>query len=376
MSIRRLGVAAAFVDGAVVPGDVAVDGGIVAAVGISPAGRAGLAVPGFVDLQVNGFAGVDFSHAEAPAVRSALAAMARTGVTACLPTVPTAAPETYPGVLAALGAVIAAPSDGATRPLGVHLEGPFLNPARRGAHRSEWLRPPDPALADRLLSMAPVALATVAPELPGALALVIHLRRRGVVVSVGHSDADAEAARRAFDAGASMVTHLWNAQRPFTARDPGVAGVALTRPDVHVGLIADLVHLAPETLLLSLGAAGSRAVVVTDALDLAGLGTEAGAATAGRARRRPGRVVDGAVRLDDGTLAGAATSLDVALRNVVGLGVGLPVALATVTVAPARVLGRLATGLGRLVRGGRADVVVLDQHAAVDTVLVGGRAVG
>src|SRR5690606_18106161 len=120
-------------------------------------------------------------------------------------------------------------------------EGPFLAPGRSGAHRRDWLRPPSVAGAEALVETGPVALVTLAPELDGALEVVRHLRRRGIVVALGHSEADAPTAHRAFDAGATAVTHLWNAHPPVTARSPGLGGAALSRADVTVCLIADLV---------------------------------------------------------------------------------------------------------------------------------------
>ena len=145
-----------------------------------------------------------------------------------LPTIPTTAPDTYASALAAAADVIAEPPPGA-RPIGIHLEGPFLSPKRPGAHRPEWLRPPDCALASAFCDAGPIALMTLAPELDGAGELIDLLRRRGVVVSAGHSDATAAEAYAAFDAGVTMVTHLWNAQRQITSREPGLAGVALAR---------------------------------------------------------------------------------------------------------------------------------------------------
>jgi N-acetylglucosamine-6-phosphate deacetylase len=222
-----------------------------------------------------------------------------------------------------------------------------------------------------------VALMTVAAEVPGGLDLVRHLTGRGVVVSVGHSDATSAEAAAAFDAGARAVTHLWNAQRPPSAREPGVVGEALSRPDVTVCVIADLVHVAPPTLLLTLRAARGRVVVVTDALALAGAaGAVASRSGAGGHHfdGRPVAVSGGAVRLADGTLAGSACPMDLALRNVVGLGVPLPEAVATMTSNPARLLGR--RDLGRLAPGLTADVVVLDDALDVRQVLVGGRPAG
>ena len=261
----------------------------------------------------------------------------------------------------------AGPVAAGARPLGVHLEGPFLAPRRAGAHRVEHLVPPDIGHADRLLAAAPVALMTVAAEVPGSLDLIAHLVARGVVVSIGHSDATAVEAAAAFDAGARAVTHLWNAQRPPTAREPGVVGLALSRPDVTVCLIADLVHVAAPTLLLSLAAARQRVVVVTDAVALAGADRLDGAEH--RFDGRPVVVADGAVRLADGTLAGSTCPMDGALRNLVGLGVPLGETVAAMTRAPARLLGR--TDVGRLAPGLRADVVVLGEDLAVERVLSG-----
>lgn len=363
---RRLGVAAALVDGVVVPGDVVVHGATIDAVGVSPPGRWGLAVPGFVDVQINGFAGVDFTRADPAAITGALMALARHGVTACVPTLPTAAPAAYEPALQHLAAVMDRPTRGA-KVLGVHLEGPFLNPARRGAHPEAWLREPDPALLARWAQLAPLAVLTLAPELEGAPALIAEALRLGIVVSLGHSEATAAQAHAAFDAGASMVTHLWNAQPAVASRQPGLAGVALARPDVTIGIIADLVHVAADTLLLSLAAAGPRAFVVSDALDVAGTAPGTRTRADGRSEHHDGS----AVRLGDGTLAGSALPLDAALQNLVRLGLDLPRAVDLVTAAPARALGR--TDIGRLRPGSPADVVVLDDSSAVASVLVEGR---
>jgi N-acetylglucosamine-6-phosphate deacetylase len=360
----RLEVDAAVVDGDLLPGDVEVVDGEVTAVALPPAGTGRIAAPGFVDLQVNGFAGVDLTVADLDGYRTASVAMARHGVTSFLATFPTAAPERYAPALAAAAEAAGADLGGA-RVEGVHLEGPFLAPGRRGAHRAEWLRTPDVGLLDDLLSRAPVRLVTLAPELDGADALIDRLVAAGVTVALGHSDADAATAHAAFDRGAGAVTHLWNAQRQVTSREAGLAGVALARPDVAVCVIADLVHVCAETLTVSLTAAGERAVVVTDAVAPAGLPD--GTHDIGRWRVV---VEGGAARLPDGTLAGGTTPMDAALRNVVGLGVPLARAVHAVTAAPARAIGR--SDLGRLVPGVLADVTILDDALEVRGVLVAG----
>src|SRR5262245_40030225 len=217
----RLNVEAALVGGQIVRGDVEVEDGHVLRCGLASANGRGLAVPGFVDLQVNGFAGVDFLDADADGYRRAGLALLETGVTAYLPTLITS-PEEH--LLAALAAV---PADGESpRILGVHLEGPFLSPRRLGTHVASSRRDPDLALLDRLLDGGPVRLMTLAPELPGTDALIARLLERGITVSLGHSDATADQANAAFDLGIRTVTHLFNAMRPFLHRDPGIVGAA------------------------------------------------------------------------------------------------------------------------------------------------------
>src|SRR5919197_391269 len=221
----RLGVSAALVDGVVVRGDVEV-----------------------LDADAAGF-------------RRAGEALLETGVTAYLPTFITTPEEQL------TSAIREAPVDGGRpRILGIHLEGPFLSPMRLGTHAGGARRDPDVALLDRLLDAGPVRMMTLAPELPGALALVDRLIERGVSVSLGHSDATAAQANVAFDRGARCVTHLFNAMRPFLHRDPGIAGAALARSDVVVSFIADGIHLAPETALVAWRGAGSRLALVSDAI--------------------------------------------------------------------------------------------------------------
>jgi N-acetylglucosamine-6-phosphate deacetylase len=343
-------VASALVAGERIAGDVIVDGDRVRDVGVAPAGSGGTAVPGFVDLQVNGFAGVDFTTADLDGYRAASTAMARHGVTTFFSTIPTAHPDRYTAALTAATEAHATSLPGA-RVGGVHLEGPFLSPVRKGAHNADWLRRPDKGLADQWLAAGPVAIMTLAPELDGALDLIEHLRRRGIVVSLGHTDADAAQAHAGFDAGASMVTHLWNAQRPIASRDPAVGGTALARSDVFVGIIADLVHVARETLTFSIAAAGDRFVLVTDAVDAAG-------------------VTEEAVRLPDGTLAGSACPMDVALRNLLSCGLPMHRAVAACTIAPSRVMHD--DRIGQLHPDGAADIVVVDDGLTIERVLIAG----
>ncbi|MGH3002849.1 MAG: N-acetylglucosamine-6-phosphate deacetylase [Gaiellaceae bacterium] len=356
----RLGVAAALVDGLLVAGDVEVEAGRVAAVGLAGPNGNGIAVPGFVDLQVNGFGGVDFLDADAAGYRRAGQALLETGVTAYLPTLITSAEEQ---VLAAMREVPL----GEARPriLGMHLEGPFLSPARLGTHEASARRDPDLALLDRLLDGGPVRLMTLAPELEGAGALIDRLQERCVAVSLGHSDATAEQANAAFDRGVRSVTHLFNAMRPFLHRDPGIAGAALAREGVVVSIILDGIHLAPETALVAWRAAGSRLALITDAITAAGVAD--GSYSFGNLDVH---VHDGTVRGPDGVLAGSVLTMIEAVRNLHALGVPIDAAVAAATSIPARVLGD--PDLGRLAVGLPADIVVLNDRVEIERVLVGG----
>lgn len=358
----RLRVDAAVVDGTLVPGDVDVSGDRVRAVALAPAGTGCIATAGLVDLQVNGFGGVDLLTADADAIGTLRRRLAATGVTAFQPTLITAP---VADVLAAQREIGA--SRGGARILGIHLEGPFLAPGRTGTHPPRHRRDPDLGLAGRLTADPAVTAVTLAPERPGALDLVDHLRSRGITVAAGHTDATAADAHAAFDRGVRTVTHLFNAMRPLRPRDPGIAAVALARPDVTVQVIADGHHLADDTLRLVWAAAAGRVAIVTDAIAAAGVGD--GRVQLGEVEVD---VVDGVARRPDGTLAGSASTLPHGLRHVVGLGIPLAAAVDAATRVPAAIVG--AAEAGRLEPGGRADVAVLGDDLRVRRVLIAGDA--
>jgi N-acetylglucosamine-6-phosphate deacetylase len=356
----RLGVGAALVDGKLVPGDVEIADGHVAQVGLSSANGAGIAAPGFVDLQVNGFAGVDFFSADSDGYRTAGEALLACGVTAYQPTFITS-PEDE--LTAALHEV---PQNGsAPHVIGAHLEGPFIAAERLGTHPAESRRDPDCGLLKRLLDAGPVSHVTLAPELQGAHELMELLRQRGVTVSCGHSNATAAEARQAFARGAKTVTHIFNAMRPFAAREPGLAGAALVSADVFVQVILDGVHLADDTARLVWQTAPGRVALVTDAIAAAGAGdgsyTLAGVDF---------EVENGVARRADRVLAGSTVPMIEAVRNLVTLGAPVEAALAAATGVPARIAGR--PELGTLQPGARADVVVLDDNLEIVRVLAGG----
>jgi N-acetylglucosamine-6-phosphate deacetylase len=356
----RLGVEAALVDGRLVPGDLEIVDDRVGRHGLASRNGRGVASPGFVDIQVNGFGGVDFLDADSGGYRRAGEAMLETGVTAYLPTFITAPEEQLQAALREVPA-----HNGGPRILGVHVEGPFLAPKRLGTHPPLARRDPDPALLERLLDSGRIRMVTIAPELPGADSLIGLLLRRGVTVSLGHTDATAEEANAAFDAGVRTVTHLFNAMRPFSHRDPGIAGAALTRPDVVVQIILDRIHLAAETAKIVWSAAAGRVALVTDAV--AGAGLDDGSFSLGGFEVK---IRDGVARGPDGVLAGSSLTMIEAVRNLHELGVPLGSALDAASSVPARVIGEHAGGL---VAGAPADVTVLDDNLAVQRVLVGGR---
>lgn len=358
--MARLGVEAALVHGRLVPGDVEIADGHVAAVGLNGRPGRGVAAPGFVDLHVNGFGGVDFHSADTDGYRRAAQALLATGVTAFQPTL-ISAPEAE--LAAALREV--PPNGAAPHVLGAHLEGPFLAPERLGTHPAAARRDPDAALLERLLTAGPVTHVTLAPELPGALELVDLLRARGVTVSCGHSNATADEARDAFARGARTVTHIFNAMRPFAAREPGLAGAALAADEVIVQVIVDGVHLAEETAKLVWQAAAGRVALVTDAVAGAGLGD---------GTYRLGSVdvsiENGVVRRADRTLAGSTVTMIEAVQNLAALGAPLAGALAAASEVPAKIARR--DDVGRLAPGAPADVVVVDDSLELVRVLAAG----
>jgi N-acetylglucosamine-6-phosphate deacetylase len=356
----RLGVEAAVVDGRLVPGDVAVEDGVVSAVGVGIGGGGrGIAAPGFVDLQVNGFAGVDLTGADTAGYRHAGEAMLATGVTAFQPTFVTGPEDVVADAVRAMPT-----EDVGPRVLGAHLEGPFLSPRKPGAHDPRHLRAPDLALLRRLLDAGRVSHVTLAPELHGAFELIDELLARGVTVACGHTNATAAEAHLAFDRGVRTVTHLFNAMRAGTPRDPGIALAALSRADVAVQLIVDGHHLAPDTVTVAWRAAAGRFALVTDAVAAGGGDGEFMLGTVSV------HAAGGVVRSEDGMLAGSALTMIDAVRNLHALGAPLEEALAAASTVPARIARR--DDLGRLAPGAAADIVVVDDRLEVQRVLVEG----
>lgn len=305
--------------------------------------------PGLVDLHVHGAGGFAV-HGSGADLDGVARVLGQAGVTSFLATAFAAPLEELRTLVTG-----ARPTQGA-RCLGVHLEGPWLSPDAAGAQPPSALRAPEVAEARGLIQGGDVKVVTLAPELPGALDLVAALVADGVRVSLGHSTTSYDVAVAALSAGASGVTHCFNAMSQLGSREPGLVGAALTWPDLVVEVIADGVHVHPTSVLALIAARGPRGVaLISDCVD--------GCAPAG-ALLRDGDVL----RLPDGTLAGSALSLADAVRHVVSWGVPLEDALAMASMTPARALGLDAS----LRPGGPADLVVLDADLRVRHVLVGG----
>lgn len=316
--------------------------------------------PGFVDAQINGSDGIDLTT-EPHRLGELAARLPRDGVTSFAPTIVTCPADVRDRALATpLTAVRRA-----ARPVGFHLEGPLLSPARRGAHRGEHLRLPADVDVRGWRRDGGVAVATVAPELPGAIDVIRALAAAGVVVSLGHTDAAVEPFRAGIAAGARLVTHLYNAMRPFSHRDPGPVGATLADEGVVAGLIVDGIHVDPVAVVMAWRALGpQRTMLVTDAV--AARGTDSGDLGAARVTRDAS-----GVRLADGTLAGSDLRMDAAVRNLLAFtGCSVPEALTAASTTPAAALG--LTDCGRIEPGRRADLVVLDDQLRIVATIVAG----
>jgi N-acetylglucosamine-6-phosphate deacetylase len=237
--------------------------------------------------------------------------------------------------------------------LPTHLEGPFLSPRRAGTHPLALLRDPDLDLLERLLDLDDVAVMTIAPELPGALELIERCRQRGVSVSLGHSAADGDEAQRGFDAGATSVTHLFNAMESLSARSPGLAGAALARAGMTIQFIGDGLHVSDDMVHLTFAAAPGRCVVVTDAI--AATSSDQSVVQLGDITVY---VKDGVARRDDGTIAGSVGTLRDSLARLSTLGLAPAEAFSAVISHPAAFLG--AQDLVAMTPGSPANLFVVD----------------
>ena len=326
-----------------------------------------LLVPGFIELQINGAFGLDFT-ADPETIYPVAEKLPCFGVTSFLPTVITSPLERIAQAQAVLKA---GPAEGfcGARAWGLHVEGPFLNPERKGAHKPEYLRSPSLEDIAGLSLEGGVRLLTLAPELPGALEVIAELTRRGVVVSAGHSQATLEAAQAGFRAGVNYVTHLFNAMSPLLHTAPGLPGAALSEPGLRFGLIPDGIHVHPALVDLVWKLSGpGRMTIVSDAM--AALGMPPGQYSLGDFDVF---VDETSARLKSGVLAGSILSHPAALRNLMAYsGCSLAEALTCLTSTPADLLG-LGSEVGRIAPGCRADLVLLTPEVEVVRTFVDGK---
>jgi len=329
--------------------------------------------PGFVDIHVHGGAGHDVMQDD-PSGRVAFEkAMARYGVTSYLPTTVTASMDRILGAVDRLGNIIFAEevehAHIGARPLGIHLEGPFISPAKRGVHPPEFLVAPTVDLFERIFdaSGGTLKMMTIAPELPGAPEVIRHARERDVYTSIGHSDATFEEAVKGIAAGAVNATHTFNAMRALDHREPGILGAVLSDNSVMADIIADGVHVAPAIVEVFLKAKGTeRAILITDAISATGMPD-------GTYQLGPFQVQVRGDRAEfQGRLAGSVLTLDRAVRNVMKFANwSLQRTVILATRNPAQLVG--ADGKGELAIGNDADLVLLTEKGEIAHTMVGGR---
>jgi N-acetylglucosamine-6-phosphate deacetylase len=355
-----------------VPGSVTIDGDRIANVqrgadhGSSPRLEAAIVAPGLIDLQVNGGFGVEVGD-DPEAIRLLAERLPGTGVTSFLPTIISSAADFYPRVFQAYAAARGAPG---ARALGLHLEGPFLSPGRSGAHRADVIEAADDTLFEMLLEFEDIRLMTLAPERVEAADRIRRLRERGILVSLGHTNATYSEFESGIDAGATMATHLYNAMSPFTHRSPGVVGAALIDDRVTVGLIADGIHSHPASVRLAVRAKGpTRIALVSDMMPAAGM-------PPGRYEfgGQPVQVEGATAKRDDGTLAGSVVTLDHAIHNVAHWTDATTAdALRMTTEVPARFLG--LPDLGKIAPGYLADLALFDDDLNLEATIIAGQIV-
>ena len=326
-------------------------------------------LPAFFDVHIHGCGGRDVMEATPATFGTIGRFLAAHGVGAYLATTVSAPAETTLRSLSGMARLIGRDAPGA-RPLGIHIEGPFLSHARRGAHAAADLLPPTIEFFDQMWQAADghIRLMTIAPELPGALDVIAHAAGLGVRVSLGHTNATEAEARAGIAAGAVSATHTFNAMRRFDHRDPGVLGTVLTDDALFAEIICDGLHVEPSVVAMFLRAKGpERAMLVTDAMS--GTGMPDGSYRLGELDVR---IVAGRCIIGEDTLAGSTLTMDRAVRNCMAYtGCGIDVAATMASANPARMTG-LESELGVLAPGRRADIAVLGSDGTLQATLLGG----
>jgi len=326
------------------------------------------AIPGFLDVHIHGAGGHDVMEGNATALRAITRKVSEYGTTSLVATTVTASTDETLRAVEGIAGYIAHQHETEiprAEVLGIHFEGPFISKQRRGVHPAEWIQLPSAEMLGRFLKAAAgnARILTMAPEVLGAAPCIDAAREAGLVVSMGHTDATYEQARAAMARGARSATHVYNAMRPFTHRDPGVIGAVLTSPDVNAELIADGVHVEEAAMKLLLMAKGAAHVtLVSDGLSATGMPD--GKYMLGSLEV----IVSGGIcRNAEGTLAGSTLTLDRALRNIVALGASLADAVRMLTLNPATLLG-IEFKKGSLRAGADADILLLDEGLHITNV--------
>ena len=334
-----------------------------------------IAVPGFVDVHIHGAGGRDVMEGSPEALAGVTRTVARHGTTSLVATTVTASPEDTIRSVEGIAHYISQQhetDDARAEVLGIHFEGPFLSPVRRGVHTPEWLKLPSLEFLEKLLKAAAgnARILTLAPELLGAMPCIDAARNAGLVVAAGHTDATYEQARAAIAHGVRHAVHVYNAMRPFSHRDSGVIGAVLTSPEVTAELIADGVHVEETAMKVLLQAKGpERMILISDGISATGMPD--GNYILGKLEVT---VSGGICRNSEGKLAGSTLTLDRALRNITALGIPLADAVRMLTLNPATLLG-IEFKKGALRTGADADIVLLDEELQLTNVWVRGAVV-
>lgn len=324
-------------------------------------------IPGMIDVHIHGANGYDMMDGTAISIQEVSRACAASGCTSFLATSVSSTMEDLLNMIRSVKSVIG--QEQGARIAGIHLEGPYLNPKRKGMQNEKYLRHPDLDEMELIFQEAGslIKMVTIAPELPGGMELISFLKQKEVVIAVAHSDATYEEAKLAFAAGASHVTHCFNGMRPIHHRDPGLVVAAFEEPHVSLQAIVDHVHLHPAIVRLMHRIKGPEGMVlITDALQAMGLGD--GTYLFGGHQVT---VTEGIARLADGTLASSTVTMNEALRLTVDSGISMTDAVHMASTSPARILGM--PNKGKIEAGYDADLVLLDERYQVQWAMIEGK---
>jgi len=329
-------------------------------------------VPGYIDIHVHGGGGSDVMDGDYEAINQIAIAHSHFGTTSFFPTTMTMSKDKIIRSLRSICEAVKKGTAGAEI-LGIHMEGPYINPEKKGAQKEEDIKKIfiEEFLEFNQASGNLIRLVTIAPEMPGAIELIKYLHKQGIVTSVGHSNATYAQVQAGIQAGLSHVTHTFNAMRELHHREPGVVGAALTSPELTVELIADGIHIHPIVLkILTKIKEGEKIVLITDAMRAAGL--KEGTYDLGG---QEVIVTKGQARLKDGTLAGSVLTMDKAVKNMVNkVGIKLPKAIQMASFNPAKSIG-IDDKKGSLEPGKDADIVILNKNLETELTMVAGKVV-